>query len=99
MTEEISKTAEVNREPWLALIEGLKELNYANVKPLPDNELWVNRIQIEGDSGRPYILSQRREQATDRTKWACSCKGWVSYRHCKHTKDVANVLGFKAEGE
>jgi hypothetical protein len=68
-----------NRLPELVKI-------YLHSKPLPENDQWVNRVQIpsESDPSRTYIVSQNRKSGT----WACSCRAWATRQTCKHVTKI-----------
>ncbi|HWY36779.1 MAG TPA: hypothetical protein VNX68_19190 [Nitrosopumilaceae archaeon] len=51
---------------------------------LPDNDLWTNRIEITGSSGRVYIVAQNKAKRY----WGCDCPGWKSRKNCKHLKQM-----------
>ena len=49
--------------------------------PLPDNAVWENRFQVKSESSnRLYTIAQNKQKR----HWACSCRGWVAHRKCKH---------------
>ena len=53
----------------------------AGAIPLPDNQQWMHRFQIKSaSSSRLYTVAQNKQSRS----WACSCMGWIRFRHCKH---------------
>jgi hypothetical protein len=56
---------------------------------LPDNDQWVNRMEIRSEtSSRIYIVAQRKSDGS----WGCSCPGWKAHRHCKHLRAMGPAL-------
>jgi hypothetical protein len=56
---------------------------------LPDNAAWKNRVQIKSEtSSNLYIIAQRKSDGV----LACSCRGWIRWRHCKHVDSFKKVL-------
>jgi hypothetical protein len=56
---------------------------------LPDNAAWKNRVQIKSEtSSNLYIIAQRKSDGV----LACSCRGWIRHRHCKHVDTFKRVL-------
>jgi hypothetical protein len=56
---------------------------------LPDNVVWKYRMEIKSEtSDRIYIVAQRKTDGA----WACSCMGWIRFRHCKHLQAMKPAL-------
>lgn len=56
---------------------------------LPDTDkVWTHRLEIAGSTGNAYIVAMRR---TDNV-WACSCRGWIGHRKCKHLDAMLPAL-------
>lgn len=52
---------------------------------MPDNAQYINRFQVQSESSdRLYTIAQHR---TGRW-WACSCRGWIAHKHCKHLRSL-----------
>ena len=52
---------------------------------LEDNAAWTNRFQVKSQSSdRIYIIAQSKKSRF----WACSCPGFLRYKHCKHTTSL-----------
>jgi hypothetical protein len=59
----------------------------ASSERLPDstNGLWINRFAIpSSDGSQAYVISQHKEKR----HWGCGCRGWRSYRKCKHLTNL-----------
>jgi hypothetical protein len=51
------------------------------VDPLPETQSHQHRHMVEGDSGKDYLVSQRKSTG----EWQCSCPAWKYHGHdCKH---------------
>lgn len=60
---------------------GLSKIQEALKNPLPDNQIWTNRLEIKSESSnRLYIIAQNKTKR----HWACSCPGYRTRRKCKH---------------
>jgi hypothetical protein len=56
---------------------------------MPENAQWKNRFQIKSESSsRLYTVAQRKSDGS----WACSCMGWIRFRHCKHLDHLQPAL-------
>lgn len=54
-------------------------------KQLPDNIQWTNRFNIRSQTSNSlYVVAQHK---TGR-HWACSCRGWIRHRKCKHLEAI-----------
>lgn len=52
---------------------------------LEDNKQWTNRFEVRSESSnRIYVIAQHK---TGRY-WACSCPGWIRFKHCKHLETL-----------
>jgi len=57
---------------------------------LPDNVQWENRFEIKSESSDAlYVIAQHK---TNR-HWACSCRGWIRHRKCKHLQSLGLPCG------
>jgi hypothetical protein len=66
-----------------------KYLENQGLTVLPDNAQWKNRFEIESQSSNSiYIIAQRKTS----DEWACSCRGWIRYRKCKHLTAISGML-------
>jgi hypothetical protein len=71
-------------------------LNLRGVSLLPDNDQWHNRFQIKSESSaRLYTVAQNKSNG----QFACSCMGWIRYRHCKHLDVLHPVLSRVSRGQ
>jgi hypothetical protein len=62
---------------------------------LPDKAPWCNRFEIRSEtSDNVYVVAQNMSTG----KWACSCKGWISNRHCKHLKEGLGLTDSQIHG-
>lgn len=61
--------------------KNLPQLRISEEVMLEDNSQWTNRFKIRSESsGDIYIVSQNKAKR----HWACSCRGWIIHRKCKH---------------
>jgi hypothetical protein len=59
---------------------------------LPDNSHFTNRFKIKSQtSSRLYTIAQ---SITGRW-WACSCRGWIAHKHCKHLDHLQLPGGYQ----
>ena len=63
---------------------------FLHSKPLPENDGWVNRLQIpsESDPTKHYIISQE----LGKPEWKCSCRSWTTRRTCKHVMRIPDSM-------
>jgi hypothetical protein len=58
-----------------------------------DSDRYVNRFTVPSTtSSSVYLVSQRRTSG----EWCCSCRGWITHRHCKHLDDILQRLAAHA---
>lgn len=56
-----------------------------SVERLPDNKQWQFRFEIpSGTTDNLYTIAQHKTGKW----WACSCRGWISHKHCWHLKSL-----------
>ena len=54
-------------------------------KFLDDNAQWTNRFEIKSEtSGNKYIVAQHKTKR----HFACSCRGYIRHRKCKHLMNL-----------
>ena len=64
---------------------------------LPDNDQWTNRFEVPSSSSdNMYTVAQNKSGRW----WACSCRGWVSHKHCRHLEAMGvpcNYIPYEAQ--
>jgi hypothetical protein len=59
---------------------------------LPDNAQWTNRFYVRSAStSNLYTVAQNKSGRW----WACSCRGWIAHKRCKHLRAMALPEGYK----
>lgn len=57
---------------------------------LPDNKTYELRFEVKSES-TDSLYTIARNKANK--QWACSCRGWIRHRTCKHLQAVQSVIG------
>jgi len=67
----------------------VKAQQNGDLKILPDNDRYTNRLEIKSaSSNRLYIVAQNKANG----QWSCSCPGWITRRKCKHLTTLHPLL-------
>ena len=63
----------------------------ANIKRLPAKGIWVERHEVVGTSGKPYIVSLKNDGT-----FGCSCPTWI-FSKVRPKPDCQHILQLKFE--
>ncbi len=67
-----------------------REITAMAEKMLPDNAQWTNRFHIRSaTTDSLYTIAQHKSGR----HWACSCRGWIRHRKCKHLNGLGLPCG------
>ena len=58
-----------------------RKINQMAERMLPDNDQWTNRFEIRSETSNSLdkVAQNKRKR-----HWACSCRGFIRWRRCKH---------------